>query len=76
MDVKIYSTPSCGYCKMAKQYFQDNDIAYEEYNVAEDAAKREEMVQMTGQMGVPVIQVKDKVLIGFDQSALEEMLQA
>jgi glutaredoxin-like YruB-family protein len=75
MDVKIYSTPSCGYCKMAKQYFQDNDIAYEEYNVAEDAAKREEMVQMTGQMGVPVIQVKDKVLIGFDQSALEEMLQ-
>lgn len=76
MDVKIYSTPSCGYCKMAKQYFQDNDIAFEEYNVAEDAAKREEMVQMTGQMGVPVIQVKDKVLIGFDQSALEEMLQA
>ena len=76
MDVKIYSTPSCGYCKMAKQYFQDNDISFEEYNVAEDAAKREEMVQMTGQMGVPVIQVKDKVLIGFDQSALEEMLQA
>jgi glutaredoxin 3 len=76
MDVKIYSTPSCGYCKMAKQYFQDNNIAYEEYNVAEDAAKREEMVQMTGQMGVPVIQVKDKVLIGFDQASLDDMLKA
>lgn len=61
---------------MAKQYFQDNNIAYEEYNVAEDAAKREEMVQMTGQMGVPVIQVKDKVLIGFDQASLDDMLKA
>lgn len=81
--VEIYSTPTCHYCQMAKEFFKDKGVAYTEYNVAEDADKRAEMVEKTQQVGVPVIAVTDpanpeddgQIIIGFDQGALEEMLQ-
>ncbi|MCK5592316.1 MAG: NrdH-redoxin, partial [Candidatus Pacebacteria bacterium] len=53
--VKVYSTSACGYCKMAKEFFTENNIEFEDYDVAADEAKRDEMVEKTGQMGVPVI---------------------
>lgn len=65
--VTIYSTPTCTYCKMAKDLFNSNGIAYEEYNVASDLAKRQEMVEKSGQMGVPVISIGDEVIVGFDR---------
>jgi len=72
--VTIYTTPTCAYCKMAKEYFQSKGIQYEEYNVMSDIAKREEMVKKTGQMGVPVIDIDGKIVIGFDRPKINEYL--
>jgi len=72
--VVIYSTPTCGYCKMAKEYFKENNISFDEYDVAADMEKRQEMMEKTGQLGVPVIQVGDDVVVGFNKPVLAEML--
>ncbi|HVN26420.1 MAG TPA: glutaredoxin domain-containing protein [Candidatus Paceibacterota bacterium] len=72
--VTIYSTPSCVYCKMAKEFFAKNGVSYEELNVASDAKAREDMIEKTQQLGVPVIQVDDNIIIGFDQRTLEQVL--
>ncbi len=73
-QVKIYSTPTCVYCRMAKEFFKKNNIAYEEHNVAEDAKAREEMVNASHQLGVPVIVVDNQVIVGFDQRMLSQAL--
>lgn len=73
-EVKIYSTPSCHFCHMAKDYFNDNDIKYTDFNVAEDADKRTEMVEKTGQMGVPVIDIGGEIVIGFNEAKIKELL--
>lgn len=72
--VLIYSTPTCHFCNMAKAFFEENNVAYENFNVAEDAAKRQEMVEMTGQLGVPVIRIGDDVVVGFDEGKVKELL--
>ena len=72
--VVIYSTPHCVYCKMAKEFFKKNNIAYEEKDVASDLAAREDMLNKSGQMGVPVIEVGGRIIIGFDQARLREAL--
>ncbi len=74
-QVFIYSTPTCVYCKMAKEFFSKNKIPFEERDVAFDAKNRDEMIQRTGQLGVPVILVDEEVVIGFDQKRLEELLK-
>lgn len=73
-EVTIYSTPVCHYCQMAKEYFSEHNVQYTDHDVAADADKRQEMIEMTGQMGVPVIRIGDDVVIGFDQSKVEELL--
>lgn len=73
-NVKIYTTPSCVYCKMTKAFFAQNNVEYEEKNVAVDAQAREEMIQKSGQMGVPVVEIDGKIIIGFDQPRLREAL--
>lgn len=72
--VTIYSTPSCHFCHMAKDYFTEKGIVFTDYNVAEDMAKRAEMVQKSGQMGVPVIQIDNNLLIGFQKAKINEFL--
>ena len=72
--VTIYSTPYCSYCKMAKEYFKSKNIDYQEHDVMSDVAKREEMVKKTGQMGVPVIDIDGKIVIGFDRPKINEYL--
>lgn len=72
--VSIYSTPTCTYCNLAKDYFKEKGIAYEEYNVASDLDKRKEMVEKSGQMGVPVIDIEGKTIVGFDKGAIAEAL--
>jgi len=72
--VTIYSTPWCHFCKLAKEYFKANNIAYDEYDVFKDTAKRDEMVKKTGQLGVPVIDIDGKVVIGFDRSKISSLL--
>jgi glutaredoxin 3 len=73
--VEIYSTQSCHFCHMAKEYFTAHNIAFTDYDVGTDTAKREEMVDKSGQMGVPVIVIDDKdVVVGFDQRRLASLL--
>jgi glutaredoxin 3 len=72
--VIIYSTPVCVYCKMAKEFFAKNNVAYEEKDVASDTAARAEMMDKSGQLGVPVIDIDDNIVIGFDQKTLEGLL--
>lgn len=75
-EVTIYSTPVCHFCQAAKEYFKENNVEYTDYDVATDAEKRQEMVEMTGQMGVPVIRIGDDVVIGFDEAKVAELLDA
>lgn len=72
--VKIYTTPTCVYCKMTKEFFAKHNVKYEEYNVAEDEKARDEMVKKSEQLGVPVIDIDGKILIGFDKKGLSEAL--
>ena len=74
MDVKIYSTPACMYCNMLKAYLVQHDVKFEDYNVAEDQEKGREMVEMTGQMGVPVVKIGEEVIVGFDQPRIAQLL--
>ena len=72
--VTIYSTPYCVYCKIAKEFFKKNNIAYEERDVASDTTAQQEMIASSGQMGVPVIRIGERIIIGFDQPAIKEAL--
>ncbi|MDR3582711.1 MAG: glutaredoxin domain-containing protein [Candidatus Pacebacteria bacterium] len=72
--VTIYSTPSCVYCKMAKEFFAKNGVQYEEFNVGSDLKAREDMVAKSHQLGVPVIDIDGNIVIGFDQKNLETLL--
>ena len=73
-SVSIYTTETCGYCKMAKEFFQKNNVEYQEFNVGTDLEKRKEMIEKSGQMGVPVIMVGDDVIVGFNKPKLETLL--
>ncbi len=71
ISVEIYSTPVCHFCQAAKEYFKENDVEYTDYDVAEDSSKREEMIELSGQMGVPVIKIGNDVVIGFDEDKVK-----
>lgn len=73
-NVTIYSTPTCHFCHMAKDYFKANNIAYTEYDVASDLEKRKEMVEKSGQMGVPVIIIDNEITVGFDKPRIVGLL--
>ncbi len=73
-NVTIYSTPTCVYCKMAKEFFKENKVDYKEFNVATDANAREEMVKKSGQLGVPVVDVDGQIIVGFNKEKLSELL--
>lgn len=73
--IEIYSTPTCHFCHMAKDWFTENKFEFTDYNVAENLEKRKEMVELTGQMGVPVIKIGDDVVIGFNEDKLKELLK-
>ncbi|HOZ36552.1 MAG TPA: glutaredoxin domain-containing protein [bacterium] len=79
MQVKIYSTPVCPYCHMLKDYLKGKNVSFEDINVAEDEAAANEMVEKSGQMGVPVAIIttdsgQEKVIIGFDKSQINQIL--
>lgn len=76
MDVVIYSTPKCKYCAEAKRFFEDIGVEYQEINVAEDSEKRAEMVEISGQMGVPVITINGAVFVGFDEQDLQDEIDS
>ncbi len=73
-NITIYSTPTCHFCHLAKEYFTEKGIKYTEHDVLADMAKRQEMVDKSGQLGVPVIVIDEKVIVGFDQPQIETLL--
>lgn len=74
MDITVYTTPSCGYCRHLKNYLQQRGVEYTEHDVSVDRSAAEEMVQRSGQMGVPVTIVGDQVVVGFDRARLDSLL--
>ncbi|KKQ18659.1 MAG: Glutaredoxin-like protein, YruB-family [Berkelbacteria bacterium GW2011_GWB1_38_5] len=74
MKVIIYSTPTCPYCLQVKNYFESKNIDYTDIDVSSDQKSAQEMVDLSGQMGVPVIKIDDKIIIGFDKNKIDELL--
>ena len=72
--IKLYSTPTCVYCKMAREFFKSHHIDFKEVDVAVDAKERDEMIQKSGQLGVPVIEIDENLVIGFDKPKIVELL--
>lgn len=73
-NVVIYSTPTCHFCQLTKEFLKEKGIKYVDYNVSADMEKRKEMMEKSGQMGVPVIYVDDEMMIGFDKDKLSSAL--
>jgi glutaredoxin 3 len=72
--ITVYSTTQCPYCHMAKEYLKSKGFSYEDINVGEDAEKAAEMIEKSGQRGVPVIDINGRIIIGFDKAAINEAL--
>ena len=72
--VKVYSTPTCPWCKKAKDFLKGKNIEFEDINVAENQEAAKEMVDKSGQMGVPVIEIDGEIVVGFDKEKLESLL--
>ncbi|OGC08588.1 NrdH-redoxin [candidate division WOR-1 bacterium RIFOXYA2_FULL_36_21] len=72
--IKVYSTPTCPYCKMAKNFLLENNITFEDIDVSTNQAMAQEMIQKSGQMGVPVFDIDGKIIIGFNKPEIKLML--
>jgi len=70
----VYSTPTCPYCIRAKQFLTENNIVFENYDVSTEHQKAEEMVQKSGQMGVPVLDIEGEIIVGFDKEKIKQAL--
>jgi len=74
MKVEVYSTPTCMYCNLLKDFLKEKDVEFTEINVAEDEEKRTYIVEKSGQMGVPVTLIDEEVVIGFNKDKISELL--
>ncbi|RCX18780.1 glutaredoxin-like YruB-family protein [Anaerobacterium chartisolvens] len=74
MSIKIYSTPTCGYCTMAKKYFDSKNISYDDVDVSTDRNAAAEMVSKSGQRGVPVIDINGSIIVGFDKDKIDSLI--
>ncbi len=72
--VKVYSTPTCPYCTRVKQFLKDNNIAFEDIDVSQDEEMLQKMIDKSGQMGVPVIEINGEYIVGFDKEKIEAAL--
>ncbi len=73
--VKVYTTPTCPYCVLAKSFLKDNGVQFVEKNVAGDRAAAREMIEKSGQMGVPVLDINGEIIVGFDRDAIKKSLK-
>ena len=73
--IKVYSTPTCPYCDMAKEYFKENNIKFEEVDVSTDHKAAEEMIEKSGQRGVPVVDINGEIIVGFNVPAIKKALE-
>ena len=72
--MKVYSTPTCPYCIRAKQFLKDSNVQFEDIDVSSNQEKAQEMIDKSGQMGVPVIDIEGEIIMGFDQGAIKKAL--
>ncbi len=73
-EVKVFSTPTCPWCHRAKEFLKKNGIKFRDINVAEDEEQAKYMIEKSGQMGVPVIEVDGQIIVGFDEPKLRKLL--
>ena len=73
--VKVYSTPTCPWCHRAKDFLKEKGVEFEDINVAENQEAAQEMIEKSGQRGVPVLEINGEIIVGFDQAAIEEALK-
>ena len=73
--VTVYRTPTCPWCHKATDFLKENNIPYEDINVAADQKAAQDMIEKSGQMGVPVIEIDDKIIVGFDKNAMKKALK-
>ena len=74
MTVLVYSTPTCPYCKKAKEYFATKGVEFQDFDVSSDEAKQQEMIHKSGGMAVPVIDIGGTIIVGFDQAKIDAAL--
>jgi glutaredoxin-like YruB-family protein len=75
MAVVVYSTPTCSYCNKVKEFLRQKRVSFTDYNVAQDMRRADEMVKKSGQMGVPVVDINGKIIVGFNQPEIENALK-
>ena len=75
MKIKVYSTPTCPYCRKTKEYLKEKNIEFQDIDVSESRENAKEMIEKSGQMGVPVIEINGKIIVGFDKEVLEKELK-
>jgi len=73
-DITIYSTPTCSWCQAAKDYLRARDIEFEDVDVSADMSRAMEMVEKSGQQGVPVIDIDGEIIVGFDRPQIDSLL--
>jgi len=73
-NVKVYSTSTCPWCIRVKQFLKENNIIFEDFDVGADRGKADEMVKVSGQMGVPVLDIQGEVIVGFDKEKIKQAL--
>ena len=76
MTIRLYTTPTCPYCRLVKDFFKEKNVAFEEIDVTADHQAVQEMVKLSGQMGVPVIDIDGKIIVGWNKAVLEETIAA
>lgn len=74
-DVTIYTTPTCSFCHMTKAFMKDKGVEFKEVDLTQDQAAMKEVVEATGQMGVPITQIGDEYVVGFDKPTLSRLLE-
>lgn len=73
--VKVYSTPTCPYCHMVKDFLKEKGVEFEDIDVSENQEEAQKMIEKSGQMGVPQIEINGKIIVGFDKEAIEKELK-
>jgi glutaredoxin-like YruB-family protein len=74
MSVKVYSTPTCPWCKVTKNYLESKNVPFEDLDVSKDREAAMEMIQKSGQRGVPVVDINGNIIVGFDQKSIDKFL--
>ncbi len=72
--VKLFTAPGCPYCELTKEFLKEHNIEFEEIDVTRDKKGLDEMVKKSGQMGVPVLEIEEEIIVGFNRERIEELL--